>query len=78
MGERNNTVVCCFDPRRHSINAFQIHEWIYECLQIPEDNIRMIQTDRAKIHAYIKFTEEESKLQEDKRSSNKTMEKLLG
>jgi len=59
MGERNNTVVCCFDPRSPRINAFQIHEWIYEWLQIPEENIRMIQIDGFKRNVYIKFTEEE-------------------
>jgi len=60
MGERNKTIVCCFDPRSPRINAFQIHEWIYECLQIPEEEIRMIQIDGVKRHVYIKFTEEQS------------------
>jgi len=60
MGERNKTKVCCFDPRSPRINAFQIHEWIYECLQIPEVEIRMIQIDGAKRHVYIKFTEEQN------------------
>lgn len=59
-GERNNTIACCFDPRSPRINAFQIYEWINECLQIPEDNILMIQTDASKRHVYIKFTREES------------------
>jgi len=60
MGERSKTIFCCLDTRSPRINAFQIHERIYECLQIPEEEIRMIQIDGVKRHVYIKFTEEQS------------------
>jgi hypothetical protein len=59
MGERCNTVVCCFDPRSPRINAFQLHEWIYDSLQLPEENIRMIQIDGFKRTVYIKFSNED-------------------
>jgi len=56
-------------------NAFQIHEWIYECLQIPEEEIRMIQIYGVNRHVYIKFTEEQSmdkilQALEDKRNTS--------
>jgi len=60
MSDRLNTIVCGFDPRSPRINAFHIHEWIYENLHIAEENIRMIQVDGPRKHIYIKFTDEES------------------
>ena len=60
MGERCNTVDCCFDPRSPRINAFQVHEWIYDRLQLPEENIRAIQIDGFKRSVYIKFSNEDS------------------
>ena len=59
MGERCNTVVCCFDPRSPRINAFQVHEWIYDSLQLPEEKIRMTQIDGFKRSVYIKFSKED-------------------
>lgn len=58
MSDRHNTIVCCFDPRSPRITAYHIHEWIHECLHIPEDSIRMIQVDGPRRFVYIKFTEE--------------------
>jgi hypothetical protein len=46
MGERQNTVVCVLDMRSPRISAFHIHEWIYTQLQLPEEDISMIQIDR--------------------------------
>ena len=43
MSDRLSTIVCGFDPRNPRVNAFHIHEWIYENLHIAEENIRMIQ-----------------------------------
>ena len=57
MGDRHNTIVCCFDPRSPQITAVNIHEWIYECLHMPEENIRMLQIDGARRRIYIKFTD---------------------
>jgi len=54
-----NTIVCGFDPRSPRVNAFRIHEWIYENLHIAEENIRMIQIDGTRRRVYIKFTDEE-------------------
>ena len=59
MGERCNRYVCCFDPRSPRINTFQVHEWIHESLQLPEENIRMIQIDGFKRSVYIKFSNED-------------------
>jgi len=59
MGERQNTIVCSFDPRNPRMNAFHVHEWIYEQLHLQEESIRMIQIDGAKRCVYIKFNDEE-------------------
>jgi hypothetical protein len=37
------------------ISAFNIHEWIYEKLHLPEEDLNMIQIDGPKRHVYIKF-----------------------
>jgi len=55
MSDRQNTIVCCFDPRSPLITAFHMHEWIYENLRLAED-VRMIQIDGPRRRAYIKFT----------------------
>jgi hypothetical protein len=44
-----------FDPRSPRITAFHIHEWLYEQLQLREDDIRMIQVDGPRRRVYIKF-----------------------
>jgi len=41
--------VCIFDPQSPRITAFQIHKWIHETLQIPEDDVRMVQVDGIQI-----------------------------
>jgi len=42
MEERQNTIVCAIDPSNQRITAYQIHDWIYESLRLPELGIRMI------------------------------------
>ena len=59
MSDRLSTIVCEFDPRSPRVNAFHIHEWIYENLHIAEENIRMIHIDGPRRRVYIKFTDEE-------------------
>jgi hypothetical protein len=39
MAERQNTLVCIFDPRSPRISAYQIHEWIYETMGLLEDDV---------------------------------------
>jgi len=60
MSDRLSTIVCGFDPRSPRINAFHIHERIYENLHIAEENIKMIQVDGPRKRVYIKFMDEES------------------
>jgi len=57
MEERQNTIVCVFDPSSPRITAHQIHEWNYESLRLPELDIRMIQIDGPgpRRLVYIKF-----------------------
>jgi hypothetical protein len=55
MSDRQNTLGCAFDMKSPRISAFNIHEWIYEKLHLPEEDINMIQIDGPKRHVYIKF-----------------------
>ena len=41
--ERQNTVVCSFDPKSPRISALDIHEWIFEQLHVPENVVTMVQ-----------------------------------
>jgi hypothetical protein len=55
MSERQNTLVCIFDMKSPRISAYNIHEWIFETLQLGEEDITMIQIDGPKRNVYIKF-----------------------
>jgi hypothetical protein len=48
-------MVYIFDPRSPRSSALQIHEWIYDSLQVPEENVNMIQIDGPKRRVYIKL-----------------------
>ena len=41
------------------ITAYQIHEWIYEKMQLPENDTRIIQIDGPKRQVFIKFANTE-------------------
>jgi hypothetical protein len=55
MMERHNTVVCIFDKSSPRISAYNIHEWIYEKLQLPEEDVNMVQIDGPSRQVFIKF-----------------------
>jgi hypothetical protein len=55
MDERQNTIVCQFPPQSPKLTAFDIHEWIHDTLQLPEDDVIMVQTDGPTRSIYIKF-----------------------
>ena len=58
MSDRQKTLVCNFDPRSPRISAHDIHEWIYDTLRLPEEDITMIQIDGIKRRVLIKFSHE--------------------
>jgi hypothetical protein len=60
MAERHNTVVCSFDPFSPRITAYDIHEWIFATLRIPEHKVTMIQTDGIKRQVFTKLPDNES------------------
>ena len=55
MAERQHTIVCAFDQRRLRVSALDIHEWIYEKLQLQTNEVCMIQIDGTRRNIYIKF-----------------------
>jgi hypothetical protein len=56
MNHRLNTVVCVFEKQSPRISALDIHEWIYETLRIPEQEVRMIQIEGTRRQVYIKLS----------------------
>jgi len=59
MVDRQNTIVCIFDPKSPRISAHQTHEWIHETLRLQESDIRMIQVDGPRRRMYIKSVNNE-------------------
>src|SRR5215475_14686293 len=55
MSGRQNTLVCCFDPRSPRITAFDIHEWIHQTMRLQEEEVAMVQIDGAKRQVFIKL-----------------------
>ena len=55
MAGRPNTLVCSFDPTSPRITAWDIHEWIYESLKIPEHYVQMVQIDGIRRQVFIKL-----------------------
>jgi len=48
---------CSFDPSSPRITTYDIYEWIYASLQIPEHNVQMIQIDGIKRQVYTKMVD---------------------
>jgi len=59
MCDRQNTLVCSFDLRRPRINAFQIHECLFDTVRLTEDDARVIQIDGPQRKVYVKFVNPE-------------------
>jgi hypothetical protein len=55
MADRQHTIVCIFDPNSPRISAYEIHEWIYEQLQVTEHALAMIQIDGTRRQVFLKF-----------------------
>jgi hypothetical protein len=60
MDERQNTVLRQFPTQSPKLPAFDIHEWIFEALQLPEDEILMVQIDGPTWCVYINFVASEN------------------
>jgi hypothetical protein len=55
MAEHQHTIVCAFDQHSSRVSALDIHEWIYETLQLETTEVCIIQIDGPWRHIYIKF-----------------------
>jgi len=62
MCDRQNTIVCSLEVRSLRINAFQIHEGLYETVRLTEDFVHVIQIDGALRKVYVKFVNSERML----------------
>ena len=59
MQGRKHTIVCTFDPASPRINAWDIHEWINEALNIPEQEVQLVQIDGIQRQVFIKLSTSE-------------------
>ena len=57
ISERQSTVVCSFDPKNPPISTFDIHEWMFEQLHVPENVVTMVQTDVTHRQVHVRFTD---------------------
>ena len=57
LSERQNTVICCFDPKDPRISALDIHEWILEQLYEPENALTMVRIDGTRRQVFVKFAD---------------------
>jgi hypothetical protein len=55
MAEGQNTLVCTFDTKRPRISAYEIYEWIHDCLKISEHEILMTQIDDPRRQVFTKL-----------------------
>ena len=59
MNDRLNTILCIFEQKIPRISDFEVHEWIYDTLRLPQQEVRMIQIDGARRNVYIKLSTNE-------------------
>jgi len=57
MEERQNTLLCTFDPQKAHVYPRVIHEWIHEQLHVLEDTVNITQIDGSKRQVFIKFVD---------------------
>jgi len=55
MSERQNTLVCAFDPQSPRITAYDIHERIFDTMCRQENEVALAQIDGPRRHVYIKL-----------------------
>jgi hypothetical protein len=57
MIERQNTIVCFFDPKGTRMSAYDIHEWIHDTMRLTEADVAMVHVDGAKRQVFVKLRE---------------------
>jgi hypothetical protein len=60
MTERKTTIVCTFDPTAPRLNAFDVHNWIYDELRLSPADVLAIQMDGFKRSVYIKLIDQQA------------------
>jgi hypothetical protein len=56
MAKRLNTHMCTFAMDSPRITAYNIHEWVFETLKIPEEDLCVLQIDGPSRKVYLKFS----------------------
>ena len=77
MTGRANTLVCTFDPASPRITAWDIHEWIHGTLQLPEQEVLLVQIDGLRRQVYIKLTSNEQMISIIQRTSGSVEYKYI-
>jgi Fe2+ or Zn2+ uptake regulation protein len=60
MTERRDTVVCVFYHNAQKLSAYEIHEWIFDVLRLPEEQVLVIQIDGQQRKVYINLTDHQA------------------
>jgi hypothetical protein len=57
MSDRQNMLVCSFEPKSRRMSAYDVQEWIHDAMRLTEADVTMVQVDGAKRQVFVKLRE---------------------